>query len=1171
MATAGTVTIKLDGDSATLIRELNKANQAANSTFRDIQRSAVDLASKFAVIAGAAAAAFAALTKHSFTAIDALAKTADRLGITTEALATMQVAAELAGVDIEKLNKSLAKQQKAISDADQGLTTYARAFAQLGLSTQELLKLDADQQFIVIAEALNGVENVTRRNAIAMDIWGAKAAEMINFAREAGGGLGEMRRLLDDLNVTVSRFDASKIEQANDAVSLATKAFEGLGNTIAVAVAPYVAQLATDFTNAARSTRGFQGAVNETVAGVAGTIGFLGDRIQQIGQLWDLAAGGAAVFAANVNEILSNVAGAIQGVLTPLTAFLNTIANAAAYLANLPGDAGRAFQAVADGLRSITSVDLSKSFSEAADSARRDSQRIFDALDQSFNRDLPSVAIDKWLAEARANADAAAAAMEKSLQRGAGGTGVSAPAVDTGEMLEALAQAAQLRQNLETQTQREVARIALSGEQKLSADLKSLLEARAQAATAIAQRQATLQAAASGEVSTFNREKELAKQRISLAEETAKQIAAARSTIRDVSSVITIRTEGETAASVEALGDRLRALQGQRVHVTASLPTEQLRALGGALDAAREKVAELSSGDGVRLKADSSEVAALAAQLKGIEDRAVEISVDTRAEALATLQTELANATRDLEIAVSADTVEARAKVSELDQQIQSLRDKELILTVETRTAQLSALDQAIGALEARRQLLIGLDTDAALAQAANLQNQIEHMRDRKVTLTLEVQTATADLDAQIAAISQRVFGGLQVDINIGEAVAQYREMQTRRAELQRQANEEIRRMVLAHEEQVSQELQNIIEARAQAQTQAQARAAAVQAALSGGTNTFDAERALAENRIALANQTADALIAARQRVIAGGPLALPSADVESIREQTAAAAQVYLEAWTTAQQQRLEADRVLKETLFLEDQAAGERIIALASEQARARVLAEFQARGEALDETGQIADPAARAAFEQQVQQETLAAEADFLSQRLALQEQFGTQYVNVMKLTTALVGKQWADGHKKALAVSSAFASSALSIAGALFAENKAIGIANALVSTAVGVAKALELPFPFNLAAAAQVAAAGYAQVSAIRSTSVGGGGITGGISAGGTASGQVPASAEPRPREDQRQVTVRFEGDFYGWDDYVREKVISGIREAVDGRDVVIFSGNSRQAREVMGG
>ncbi|WP_371346066.1 hypothetical protein [Ancylobacter sp. IITR112] len=56
---------------------------------------------------------------------------------------------------------------------------------------------------------------------------------------------------------------------------------------------------------------------------------------------------------------------------------------------------------------------------------------------------------------------------------------------------------------------------------------------------------------------------------------------------------------------------------------------------------------------------------------------------------------------------------------------------------------------------------------------------------------------------------------------------------------------------------------------------------------------------------------------------------------------------------------------------------------------------------------------------------------------------------------------------------------------------FAAAKAFGIAEAVINTAVGVTKALELPFPVNMAAAASVAAAGAAQIATIAAARPGG--------------------------------------------------------------------------------
>lgn len=67
----------------------------------------------------------------------------------------------------------------------------------------------------------------------------------------------------------------------------------------------------------------------------------------------------------------------------------------------------------------------------------------------------------------------------------------------------------------------------------------------------------------------------------------------------------------------------------------------------------------------------------------------------------------------------------------------------------------------------------------------------------------------------------------------------------------------------------------------------------------------------------------------------------------------------------------------------------------------------------------------------------------------------------------------------------------AESASSILKSLFGKNKAAAIAAAIIDTAAAIAKALSAyPWPLNLAPAAAAAAAGWAQVNAIRSTDAG---------------------------------------------------------------------------------
>jgi hypothetical protein len=61
-------------------------------------------------------------------------------------------------------------------------------------------------------------------------------------------------------------------------------------------------------------------------------------------------------------------------------------------------------------------------------------------------------------------------------------------------------------------------------------------------------------------------------------------------------------------------------------------------------------------------------------------------------------------------------------------------------------------------------------------------------------------------------------------------------------------------------------------------------------------------------------------------------------------------------------------------------------------------------------------------------------------------------------------------------------------------------------------------------------------------------------------------GSAATAAQRTAGEREKVTQIIFQGDMYGFDDYVRNRIVGAIREAVDESDVVIVGPNSRQAR-----
>ncbi|GAB5494989.1 MAG: hypothetical protein Phyf2KO_00690 [Phycisphaerales bacterium] len=233
--------------------KFNSAMKAAEKHTRSFQRMADKAARRVALLgavtSGVAAAGMVKLTKDSLASIDATAKFADRVGIATEKLTGLEHAASIYGATAKDLHTGLLRMARTIGDAGDESADAVRAFDKLGLSYEHLIDLDPERQFMAIADAISTVDNATIRADLAQTIFGKGGASLINVLSQ---GSSEIRRLQTDaarLGLTFSRFDASKVEEANDAMTRLAAALRGAGNEAAIGLSPAIEQAANSLTN----------------------------------------------------------------------------------------------------------------------------------------------------------------------------------------------------------------------------------------------------------------------------------------------------------------------------------------------------------------------------------------------------------------------------------------------------------------------------------------------------------------------------------------------------------------------------------------------------------------------------------------------------------------------------------------------------------------------------------------------------------------------------------------------------------------------------------------------------------------------------------------------------------------------------------------------------------
>ena len=245
------------------------ATDKTAAAFKSVNRSAGALASKAAKIgiafATAGVAVAGALTKMSMANIDSLAKTADKIGVTTEALGGLRHAAELTGVGSDTLDMAMQRLTRRVSEAANGTGEAKNALIELGINAANLEQLPLDVQMEVIADAMGDVKSQSDKVRLAMKLFDSEGVSLVNTLALGSTGLEQMAKEADTLGITISRVDAAQIELANDAITKSKGVFTGLGNQLSTAFAPIIQGVSTDFHQAALDTEGF-GNIGKDVA-----------------------------------------------------------------------------------------------------------------------------------------------------------------------------------------------------------------------------------------------------------------------------------------------------------------------------------------------------------------------------------------------------------------------------------------------------------------------------------------------------------------------------------------------------------------------------------------------------------------------------------------------------------------------------------------------------------------------------------------------------------------------------------------------------------------------------------------------------------------------------------------------------------------------------------------
>lgn len=235
-------------DDKDAIEKLKSTDKKAKSTADQLGDVADKGLAIGAAVAGAATVAvggLVALANATSDNADKWNELSKRTGIGVENLQGWGFAAQQSGADIATLERGMKTLSESMVSAADGGKAAQDAYAQLGISMQELSTMTPEQAFERTMYALANMEDGAKKNSIGNDLLGKSYVELKPLLAEGATGMDELRARAEELGIVMSEDAIAAGDAYGDTMDEFTSSLEGVRNKLATELLPKL----TDFLN----------------------------------------------------------------------------------------------------------------------------------------------------------------------------------------------------------------------------------------------------------------------------------------------------------------------------------------------------------------------------------------------------------------------------------------------------------------------------------------------------------------------------------------------------------------------------------------------------------------------------------------------------------------------------------------------------------------------------------------------------------------------------------------------------------------------------------------------------------------------------------------------------------------------------------------------------------
>ena len=337
---AGKAFVEIFADDSRLMRGLKAARQKLSAFGAGVRAAGLKMMGAGAAIAAPMMAA-AKSAANSGAAIYEMSK---RTGMSVPNLSALAYASEMTGASMENVEVAVKKMQKALFEAAQGGEKAQEAFALLGLSVEDLAKLNPDQQFALIAKKLSAIQDPAIKSGLALELFGRSGTDLIPMMENLESLSGDAAKL----GLIKTDQSAKDAKDFSDILKILGFAVKSVVNAIGSALMPLLKQFAIKIIDAVLTVRNFIREHKElvvTIFQVAAAVMGIGAGLVALSYIFTGLASAVGVVSTVfgvAQTIITATVAVIGAMLTPIGLVVTAIVGLGAYFLYASGAAGKA-------------------------------------------------------------------------------------------------------------------------------------------------------------------------------------------------------------------------------------------------------------------------------------------------------------------------------------------------------------------------------------------------------------------------------------------------------------------------------------------------------------------------------------------------------------------------------------------------------------------------------------------------------------------------------------------------------------------------------------------------------------------------------------------------------------------------------------------------------------